>query len=219
MQKIIVFSLLATAALTAQAQEMGRVLSATPITQQVAVPQQICGNETIYSGGRAPSGAGAVLGAIAGGAAGNAIGGGSGRAAATAIGLIGGAVLGNSIEGGRPGYENVQRCTTQTYYDNRVVGYDVVYEYAGRQYSTRTQGDPGGWIPLSVQPAVNGMAPPAAAPGYYPPSYGDAGRYGNQGVVVATPPGPPVYVTPPVTVIEYQGGYPYRPRHYDRYWR
>ncbi len=132
MQKIIAFSLLATAAFAVQAQEMGRVLSATPITQQFAVPQQVCGNETIYSGGRSPSGAGAVLGAIAGGAAGNAIGGGTGRAAATAIGLIGGAVLGNSIEAGRPGYENVQRCTTQTYYDNRVVGYDVVYEYAGR---------------------------------------------------------------------------------------
>ena len=72
MQKIILASLLATAALAVQAQEMGRVLSSTPIIQQVAVPQQVCGNETIYSSGRAPSGAGAVLGAIAGGAAGNA---------------------------------------------------------------------------------------------------------------------------------------------------
>ena len=190
MQKIIAFSLLATAALTAQAQEMGRVLSATPITQQVAVPQQICGNETIYSGGRAPSGAGAVLGAIAGGAAGNAIGGGSGRAAATAIGLIGGAVLGIRIEGGRPGYENVQRCTTQTYYDNRVVGYDVVYEYAGRQYSTRTQQDPGQWIPVTVQPAVA----PAAPPSSYPQDYG----YNSvqPGVVVTET---PVYTTPVYT--------------------
>ncbi|AVP59029.1 hypothetical protein C7H73_07445 [Pulveribacter suum] len=224
-------ALAASAALAAQAQEMGRVLSATPITQQVATPQQVCGNETIYSGGRAPSGAGAVLGAIAGGAAGNAIGGGSGRAAATAIGLIGGAVLGNSIESGRPGYENVQRCTTETYYDNRVIGYDVVYEYAGRQYSTRTQTDPGSWIALSVQPAVPGMAqPPYPGQAPYPsqppypgqaPVYGDGGRYVQPGVVVATPPGPPAYMTPPVTVIEYRDswGNPYRPpRHYrDRY--
>ena len=216
-RSLVIFAALAAGSLAAQAQEMGRVLSATPITQQVAVPQQVCGNETIYNGARAPSGAGAVLGAIAGGAAGNAIGGGSGRAAATAIGLIGGAVLGNSIEAGRPGYENVQRCTTQTYYDNRVVGYDVVYEYAGRQYSTRTQTDPGGWIPLNVQPAVSGLEPPP--PPYYPPAYGDAGRYPGTGVVVSTPPGPPVYLTPPVTVIEYQGGHPYRPRHHDRYWR
>ena len=229
MQKIILASLLATAALAVQAQEMGRVLSSTPIIQQIAVPQQVCGNETIYSSGRAPSGAGAVLGAIAGGAAGNAIGGGSGRAAATAIGLIGGAVLGNSIEAGRPGYENVQRCTTETYYDNRTIGYDVVYEYAGRQYTTRTQTDPGNWIPLNVQPAVGGLPPPSA--GYYSPAYSSSpARYPNRGaVVVATPPSPPVYVTPPVTVIEYQGGYPYGPRnhrdyrdrydHRDRPWR
>ena len=52
------------------------------------------------------------MGAIAGGAAGNAIGKGNGRVAATALGVIGGAVLGNQIEGsGRPQYETVQRCT------------------------------------------------------------------------------------------------------------
>ncbi len=71
-----------------------------------------------------------------------------------------------------------------------------------------------------MQPAVGGMpTPPAAPPGYYAPAYGDSGRYVNPGVVVSTPPGPPAYVTPPVTVIEYQGGYPYRPRYNDRYWR
>ncbi|RKJ94717.1 glycine zipper 2TM domain-containing protein [Alicycliphilus denitrificans] len=223
MNKTIVLTALATAALAAQAQEQGRVLSATPVTQQVAVPRQVCGNETIYSGARPTTGAGAVLGAIAGGAAGNAIGGGSGRAAATALGVIGGAVLGNQVESGRPGYQNVQRCTTETYYDNRVVGYDVVYEYAGRRYTTRTQSDPGQWIPLSVQPAVPGV------PGYpsdYPPDYPSShpsgyGGYAQPGVVVATPPGPPAYVVePPPTVIEYRApyGYPHRPPHYyNRY--
>ena len=90
-KKIVIVSALAgMSVLTlAQAQEQGRVLSATPVVQQVGVPQQVCGNETVYSGNRT-SGAGAVVGAIAGGAAGNAIGKGSGRAAATAIGLLGG---------------------------------------------------------------------------------------------------------------------------------
>ncbi|HQQ71436.1 MAG TPA: glycine zipper 2TM domain-containing protein, partial [Alicycliphilus sp.] len=152
MNKIFILTALATAAMASQAQDLGRVLSATPITQQVAVPQQLCGNETIYSGPRPTTGGGAVLGAIAGGAAGNAIGGGSGRAAATALGVIGGALLGNQVESGRPGYQNVQRCTTQTYYDNRIIGYDVTYEYAGRSYTTRTQTDPGQWIPITVQP-------------------------------------------------------------------
>jgi len=218
MYKILAFAALATAAAATQAQEMGRVLSATPITQQIAVPQQVCGNETVYSGPRPTTGAGAVLGAIAGGAAGNAIGGGSGRAAATALGVIGGAVLGNQVEGGRPGYQNVQRCTTETYYDNRVIGYDVVYEYAGRSYTTRTQTDPGQWIALTVQPAV---PPMPGNPQGYPPAYGNTGGYAPPGVVISTPPGPPAYVVqPPPAVIEYRApyGYPHRPpRYYERY--
>ena len=88
MKKIVIFSALAAFAVVASAQEQGRVLSATPIIQQVGVPQQVCGNETVYSGNRT-TGAGAVIGAIAGGAVGNTIGKGSGRAAATAIGVLG----------------------------------------------------------------------------------------------------------------------------------
>ena len=204
MNKIFALAVLSCAATTAHTQEMGRVLSATPVTQQVAVPQQVCGNETIYSGGRPTTGGGAVLGAIAGGAAGNAIGNGGGRAAATALGVIGGALLGNQIESGPPGYQNVRRCTTETYYDNRLVGYDVIYEYAGRRYTTRTQSDPGEWIPVTVQPAV--------PPGYAPQHTGNA-AYGPAGVVIATPPGPPAYVVPPPAVYEYQ----YRPPYYGHH--
>ena len=50
MNKIIVLATLTMAAMASQAQDLGRVLSATPITQQVAVPQQVCGNETITTG-------------------------------------------------------------------------------------------------------------------------------------------------------------------------
>lgn len=219
MKKIIVLMALAALAAGASAQEQGRVLSSTPITEQVAVPQQVCGNETIYSQ-QQPSGAGALLGAIAGGAAGNAIGGGGGRAAATALGVIGGAVLGNNVEGTRGGYQNVQRCSTQTYYENRAVGYNVVYEYAGRQYTTRTQTDPGTWIPLNVQPAVQGMTsyPPQQVGGYPP-----GGGYAQPGVVVSTQPGPVAYISaPPPVVIEYRDAYGhpyYGPRHREPYWR
>ena len=150
MNKIIVLATLTMAAMASQAQDLGRVLSATPITQQVAVPQQVCGNETIYNGARPTTGGGAVLGAIAGGAAGNAIGSGGGRAAATALGVIGGALLGNQIESGRPGYQNVQRCTTETYYDQRVIGYDVTYEYNGRRYTRRMDYNPGERVRVRV---------------------------------------------------------------------
>lgn len=149
----------------AQAQEeQGRVISSTPIIQQVAVPQDVCTDQQVTYPGR-KSGAGAVLGAIAGGAAGNAIGDGSGRAAATAIGLIGGAILGNRIEGSSPPQtEIVRNCGTQTYYEPRTVAYDVVYEYAGRQYRTQMAQDPGRYVRLNVSP-VDAMPPP---PPVYP---------------------------------------------------
>ena len=194
MKKIVIFSALAAVAVVASAQEQGRVLSATPIIQQVGVPQQVCGNETVYSGNRT-TGAGAVIGAIAGGAVGNTIGKGSGRAAATAIGVLGGAVVGNQIEGnGQPQYQNVQRCTTETYYDQRVIGYDVTYEMGGRQYQTRTAQAPGAWIqvpgdPYYGQGGYGGaqtypVNPPPVAE--YPlPSYPAAGE--QSGVVTAPP--------------------------------
>lgn len=147
----------------AMAQEQGRVLSVNAVQQQVAAPQQVCQDESVPVRQRS-SGAGAVLGAVVGGLAGNAIGGGAGRAAMTGAGLVGGAMLGNQIEGnGDTRYETVRRCTTQNFYRSQTMGYDVVYEYAGRQYTTRTATPPGDWIALSVQPAQ----PQGYAPGYY----------------------------------------------------
>jgi uncharacterized protein YcfJ len=150
----------------AQAQdERGRVLSSTPVIQQVTVPQQVCQNVTVREPART-SGAGAVMGAIAGGAMGNAIGDGNGRAAATALGLFGGAILGNRIEGkGQSHTRTVQECSTQQVMENRVVGYNVVYDYAGRQYSTQMPQDPGRWVPVSVQPVSTA---PTYGPNYRP---------------------------------------------------
>jgi len=219
MKKLVLFSLIAASAGLAAAQERGRVLSATPIVQQVAIPRQVCGNETVYSGQRT-TGGGAVLGAIAGGAAGNAVGKGSGRAAATALGVIGGAVLGNHIEGqGRPEYETVQRCGTETTYENRTVGYNVVYEYAGRQYSTQTQTDPGRYIAVQVQPAPYGGQSYSTQPA----PYYDQGGYAQPGVVTSPYAAPPAY-PPGTTVIEYDNDngrpyYPYPAPRQNPYWR
>lgn len=161
-----VLGALAAAAGAAHAQEeQGRVISSTPIVQQVAVPQQVCTDEQVTYPGR-KSGAGALIGAIAGGAAGNAIGDGSGRAAATALGLIGGAILGNRIEGeSAPRTELVRSCGTQTSYEPRTVAWDVVYEYAGRQYRTQMAEDPGRYVRLNVSP-VDALPPPP--PAYVP---------------------------------------------------
>ncbi len=135
-----------------QAAEMGHVLSSTAIIQQVAVPTQVCGTQQVAVQ-QPKSGAGGLMGAIAGGAIGNNLGSGFGRVASTMIGVVGGAALGDSIEGNpAPQVQNVQTCSTQTSYENRTAGYHVVYEYMGKQYSTQLPQDPGQYVQLQVTP-------------------------------------------------------------------
>ena len=63
--------LLALSSTAASAQDiLARVISSTAVTQQVAVPRQYCNTAPVVTQ-REPSGAGAVMGALAGGAAGN----------------------------------------------------------------------------------------------------------------------------------------------------
>jgi uncharacterized protein YcfJ len=179
----------------AQSQEMARVVSSTPVVTQVAAPQQVCTQSQVIMA--APkSGAGALLGAVAGGAIGSQVGGGSGRALATAAGMIGGAIAGDSMEAAPPPvYQPVSSCTQQVSYENRVTAYNVVYEYAGKQYSIQLPNDPGPYLPVRISPSV------AAAP-----------------AVVATPPVvAPAVVNPPVLVTPaYPAAYPsvYPPVYY-----
>ena len=160
-----------------------RVISATPVVAQVAVPRQICRDE-VYQEPARSSGAGALIGAIAGGVVGNALGRGAGNALATGVGLIGGAVLGDHIENnGRYGNtRSARRCEQQASYENQVVAYDVVYEYAGQRYSTQMNEEPGRTIPLQVTvnplgssapvaTASRGYTPEVEQATYYPPNY------------------------------------------------
>src|SRR4051812_16707068 len=164
MKKSLVLSLIGLGAVgVAQAQEVGRVISTTPVIQQYAVPRQVCSNQQVAVE-QPKTGAGGVMGAIAGGAVGNQIGGGSGRAAATILGVVGGAILGDRIEGpGATQVQNVQNCTTQTFYENRASSYNVTYEYAGKQYTVQLPYDPGPTIKLQVSP-VGGMQQQAPGP-------------------------------------------------------
>ncbi|MDO8904114.1 glycine zipper 2TM domain-containing protein [Hydrogenophaga sp.] len=137
-------------------QERARVISSTPVVQQIAVPRDVCYDETVYVPARR-IGAGAVIGGIAGGAMGNAIGDGNGRALATMIGLVGGAVVGNHIEAPRHASTQVVRnCTTQTHFENRTVGYNVVYRYSGVNYNVQMPQDPGRYVNVNVAPAYSG---------------------------------------------------------------
>lgn len=169
MKSIAITSALLAVCSLAQAQEVGQVISRTPVYQQVVVPRQTC-SQTPVAVQPQTSGAGAVMGAIAGGAVGNSIGRGEGRALATMAGIIGGAVLGDKIES--PGATQMQTqttCTTQNIYENRLTGYNVVYEYAGKQYNVQLPQDPGPTIALQVTP-VAAPRPETQAPSIMPPS-------------------------------------------------
>lgn len=187
MKKTLVLSTLAAAsslfAVHASAMDiLARVISSTPVVQHIAVPQQVCTTQPMVMQAP-PSGAGAVMGALAGGAMGNAIGDGGGRALATMIGLVGGAMVGNNIEGNRNQVQNVQQCGTQTSYQNRTTHYNVVYEYAGKQYTIQMPSDPGPYVrlqmtPVGAMPSQQASVQPGFAqpqqvqPVYGQPAYG-----------------------------------------------
>ncbi len=213
MQKTVFIALagLAAAGAAQAQQEVGRVISTTPVIQQVQVPRQVCSNQQV-SVEQPSTGAGAAMGAIAGGALGNAIGDGGGRAVATMIGLVGGAMLGNRIENPGTQVQNVQSCTTQTFYENRAVSYNVVYEFAGKQYQVNLPHDPGPTVQLQITPVA---APPVQSA---PPVSSTPAPVITTPAPVMTAPAPvvvapaPVYIAAAPTVVypAYYGPY-YRP--------
>jgi uncharacterized protein YcfJ len=180
---------------TAMAAEYGTVVSARPVTAQVPVPQSQCVDEQQLVQQR-NSGGGALVGALIGGALGNSMGAGFGRAAATGLGVVAGAAVGDGFEAANnpPVAATVRRCNSVTRYENRVIGYDVAYDYNGQRYQTRTAQPPGERIALNVTVAAAESAP--AVPTYSPP------------VVQASP-----YVEAPAPVISvpypYSSPYPY----------
>ena len=208
---------------TTQSQEMARVISSTPVIQHITVPRQVCTETPVVMQGQR-SGVGTVVGAVTGGIIGSQVGNGSGQVIATAIGVIGGAILGDQIEGERaPVVRTATNCNPQVTYENRVVGYNVVYEYAGRQYTTQTHSDPGSHLNIQITPTAPQMqvyttpAPPAPVvthapvhgrtyppvivmPGHRPPVYYNPPAYRN----------PPVYGLPAVNFRWDLGGHPGR---------
>ena len=168
MKKLLLLSAALASSELSLAQELGRVTSATPVIQQVTVPRQVCTAEQVTTQ-QPKSGAGALMGAIAGGAMGNAVGGGSGKTAATMLGVIGGAVMGDSIEGSpQTQTQTVQRCRMQNFYENRTVAYNVAYEYAGKHYSVQMPYDPGPTLPLQITPIVSSSQGAPAGTLIYP---------------------------------------------------
>ena len=197
MKQTLIVVALGLAAGAAMAQDSGRVISSNPVIHQVAVPRQKCNPAQVVQQ-RPSSGGGALIGAVVGGLLGNTIGHGMGRAAATGVGVVAGAAVGDNVEGRNYQGQAVQQCATQTTYENRTVGYNVTYEYAGRQHTVQMPYDPGPTVPLQVSPVGANGGPPVGQPLYNAPV--------NTGSV-------PTIIEPAVTVMPapvayYPGYYP-----------
>ena len=141
--------------------DTARVISVTPQTERINVPQQECRTEyqqqSYSQGGNSITGA--VIGGIAGGLLGNTVGRGSGRVAAAAVGAGLGAIAGDRIANNRQNVVTrtvpVQTCYQVDRWQTVNTGYFVTYEYNGRTYNTVTNEHPGRYVDVSVAVAPN----------------------------------------------------------------
>jgi len=158
-----VFLLLETKASAETSFEYADVIASAPIYRvvKVSMPQEQCWEEEIavdrYSR-RHQSDTPVLVSTIIGGAIGNAVG---HNKSNQRVGAVLGALLGRSIgrdmmhKRNRPDYaeyETAQHCDTvyQRHEEERLVGYQVTYLYNGKEYSTRTDFDPGDQIRIQV---------------------------------------------------------------------
>jgi uncharacterized protein YcfJ len=192
---VLAIASLTTAALPALAVEAftdrARVVSVRPVSEQIPVSREECWNDRVrtYEERRvtradtgAAIGPGTVLGAIVGGVVGHQVGSGRGNTAATVGGAVIGGVVGNQVDrqqgyvgpGGPPATtvervpvdRNVERCRTVQEVREARVGYDVRYVFAGREFQTRLDRDPGRFLRVNVQVAAaegGEVAPPPPA--------------------------------------------------------
>ena len=218
----------ALCAQVSHATDFATVVSSTPVTASVQVPRQVCseGQQWVQA---PPSGAGALIGAVAGGVIGSTLGGGFGRAVATGVGAMTGAVVGNQVEANANPVAAVpvRHCQTVSSVETRVVGYDVMYDYAGQRYSTRMARDPGQQVAVNVQAVESGGATvPApverAQEGVPVPLNSAPAAAASTTVIYANAPQPVYYYAAPPAVylaptigfgLGYYGGY------YGRYYR
>ena len=92
----------------------------------------------------------------------------------------------------------VQNCRTETTYETRTQGYNVTYEYAGKQYTVQMPQDPGAWVPLRVSPVLPSQQPPGS--GYSSPVSTAPVFLGPTVITQET-----TYLQPPVTYVRPSG--------------
>lgn len=156
---------LAQSATAATSYDEADVLSSTPIYRVVEItsPQRECWEEEVARVDRRyernNSATPTILGAVIGGALGNAVG---HNKSNKRVGTVVGAVLGGSVgsdigrnnrdRGEVVTYDTVERCETvsNTREEEKLVGYDVRYSYNGFENTVRMDRDPGETIRVRV---------------------------------------------------------------------
>lgn len=139
------------------------VLSAEPIVKlfRVSRPERECWDEQVQVKDRRGSRTNTIMGALIGGAIGNALG---HHKSNKRVGAVAGALLGGSIakdmQSKRPPRTEVYtRCNTTrvSTEEERVIGYRVTYHFQGKTYTTRMKRDPGNSVRvrLTVAPVVD----------------------------------------------------------------
>ncbi len=143
-------------------EDYGHVVRVQPRTEQVNRPRQECKTEyvqvPVQQAPQERNAGGSIVGGIAGALIGNQIGGGTGRTTATAVGAIAGAIAGDRMgnSNAQPPHptqvteQAVRQCRTVDAWESRTVGYDVTYDYRGRNYTSVMAYDPGQRVKLRV---------------------------------------------------------------------
>lgn len=142
--------------------DFARVVNVEAIRRRVRISEPVreCWDEVAYESDGPFSNrhvGSTLLGGIIGGVVGNQIGHGRGRDAARVAGAIIGGAIGNNASRQRQGdyygrERLVERCDVRyrDSWNERIDGYRVTYEYAGREYTTRMPYDPGERVRIRV---------------------------------------------------------------------
>lgn len=163
----LLLTALAAPAFASDYMDSAPVISSVPVYQTVSEPRQQCWTESVTSYEEHRSPGGVILGGLTGGLLGNTIGRGNGRVASTAVGAVIGALIGDHIANRdntpiavtRP----VQRCQILESSRQVLTGYQVTYNYNGRNTTVVLPYDPGQRVPIEV--GITGNATQAAYAG------------------------------------------------------
>lgn len=140
------------------------VVAVKEVTETVVNPRERCDNVAVQH--QAPVKdpnriAGTAIGGVAGALLGSQIGGGNGKTAATIVGAAAGGYAGNRVQKNMQNNDSTtsteRRCRTVNEKSHKVVGYNVTYRLDGKQGMVRTSFKPGATLPVKNGEVVTSL--------------------------------------------------------------